>query len=186
MAHSNSGLVIPFDPKAHAHLTPYLAAIHASCITVDRAICIFLPPLSHEKLLCWWKERIAEVGEGTRLIWILLAELDTTGKPKGPDVMGVVMLAMPTSETATFRGLVEMLLVQKSFRGKGGARLLVAALEDGAAKLGRTTLLLETEADSPAEAVYRKLGYVEMGKVPGYGMSPAGELKDGTFFYKQL
>lgn len=46
--------------------------------------------------------------------------------------------------------------------------------------------VLDTETDSPAEAVYKKLGYVEMGKIPKYGMSPTGELKDGTFFYKQL
>ena len=68
------GTVLPFDPKAHAHLTPYLAAIHASCITHDRAIATFLPPLSHEKLLSWWKERIAEVNDGKRRIWILVGE----------------------------------------------------------------------------------------------------------------
>jgi hypothetical protein len=37
-----------------------------------------------------------------------------------------------------------------------------------------------------AEQVYKKLGYVEIGQVPNYGMSPSGELKGGTFFYKQL
>lgn len=46
--------------------------------------------------------------------------------------------------------------------------------------------LLDTETGSPADAVFRKAGYVEVGKVPGYGMSPTGELKDGTFFYKDL
>ena len=45
---------------------------------------------------------------------------------------------------------------------------------------------LDTETGSLAEAVYAKLGYTEMGKIPKYGMSPTGELKDGTFFYKQL
>lgn len=129
---------MPFDPKAHGHLTPYLAAIHASCITHDRAICTFLPPLSHEKLLHWWKERIAEVADGTRLIWILV--LVGRGPLKGPDVMGVVMLSMPPSETGSFRGAVEKLLVQRSFRGKGGARLLMAALESGAAKLARSSV----------------------------------------------
>lgn len=145
------GTVLPFDPKAHAHLTPYLAAIHASCITHDRAIATFLPPLSHEKLLSWWKERIAEVNDGKRRIWILVGESShdaptltataPTGRPKGPEVMGVVMLAMPYSETGPFRGAVEKLLIHKSWRGKGGATALMAALEADAVKLGRTTLV---------------------------------------------
>lgn len=46
--------------------------------------------------------------------------------------------------------------------------------------------LLDTETGSPAEAVFRKLGYSELGKIPAYGLSPTGELKDGTFFYKDL
>lgn len=34
--------------------------------------------------------------------------------------------------------------------------------------------------------MYRKFGYVELGQIPKYGLSPTGELKDGTFFYKHL
>lgn len=46
--------------------------------------------------------------------------------------------------------------------------------------------MLDTETGSPAEELYRKLGYTELGTIPKYGISPTGELKDGTFFYKQL
>lgn len=47
--------------------------------------------------------------------------------------------------------------------------------------------MLDTETGSPAEDIYRKLGYTEIGKIPKYGISPAtGELKDETFFYKSL
>jgi hypothetical protein len=45
---------------------------------------------------------------------------------------------------------------------------------------------LDTETGSNAEKVYSKLGWVEVGKIPKYGVSPDGELKDETFFYKQL
>ncbi|KAK2606072.1 hypothetical protein QQS21_003467 [Conoideocrella luteorostrata] len=183
---SRTGAVLLFDPKQHSVLTPYLAAIHASCITKDRVVATFLPPLSHEKLLSWWKGRIAEVSEGKRLIWILVAEMDASERPRGPDVMGVVMLSIPSSETGAFRGYVEKLLVHKTFRGRGGARALMEALEGEASSRGRNVLLLDTESDSPAEATFRRLGYVELGRVPAYGMSPTGELKDETFFYKQL
>lgn len=142
--------VITFVPLLHSHLVPYLAAIHASCITHDRTIATFLPPLSHDKLLTWWKQRIAEIADGTRIIYLLLREPDpaaaiTTAvagpEPRGPDLVGVVMLHMPYSETGSFRGVVEKLLVHKSYRGQGGARVLMGALEREASILGRTMLV---------------------------------------------
>ncbi|KAH8735771.1 acyl-CoA N-acyltransferase [Ilyonectria robusta] len=183
---SDSGTVALFSPAQHGHLIPYLAAIHASCITHDRTIATFLPPLSHEKLLAWWKERIAEVNDGKRLIFILLNESEPGTRAKGGEVMGVVMLSMPYSETGPFRGFVEKLLVHKNFRGRGGARALLGSLEIEAVKRGRSMLLLDTESGSAAEEVFKKFGYVELGRIPNYGLSPARELKDGTFFYKQL
>jgi GNAT superfamily N-acetyltransferase len=55
--------------------------------------------------------------------------------------VGVVMLSMPSSETGPFRGVVEKLLVHKAFRGRGGARTLISALEAEATKRGRTILV---------------------------------------------
>lgn len=135
------GTVLLFAPAVHSHLIPYIAAIHAACITHDRTLATFLPPLSHEKLLSWWKERIAEVNDGSRLIFIIVSEAEDTGRIRGPEVMGVVMLYMPFSETGAFRGSVEKLLVHKNFRGKGAATALMASLEVEAAQRGRTTLV---------------------------------------------
>lgn len=138
---TESGIVIPFNAPEHAHLTPYLAAIHASCITHDRTIATFLPPLSHEKLLTWWKAQISEVEAGRRQIYLLLSEADSASKPKGPEVMGVAMLQLPQTETGPFRASVEKLLVHKNWRRRGGARALLAALEADAANRGRTILV---------------------------------------------
>lgn len=44
----------------------------------------------------------------------------------------------------------------------------------------------DTETGTAAEEMYRKLGFVEVGKIPGFSTSPAGGLRDETFFYKQL
>lgn len=46
--------------------------------------------------------------------------------------------------------------------------------------------MLDVETGSPAEEVFRKFGYVEVGKVPRYGRSPSGEIRDRTFFYKDI
>lgn len=147
-----------FSPTEHTHLIPYLAAIHAQCITHDRTMATFLPPLSHDKLLAWWKERIAEVTAGTRLMLILLDESDAGAKPKGPELMGVVMLAMPASETGAMRGFIEKLLVHTKFRQRGGARTLMERLEQEALKRGKTVLvsdflLLFSPGPCPAAAL---------------------------------
>ncbi|VUC23077.1 unnamed protein product [Clonostachys rosea] len=200
---SSSSSVILFTPGQHTPLIPYLAAIHASCITHDRTIASFIPPLSHEKLLAYWKDRIAEVSAGTRLLLLLVRADDdsdpaTTSNglldhhhhhpaiPKGTNLMGIVMLDMPPSETSSFRAVVEKLLIHPSYRGRGGATALVNALEGEAVKRGRTMLTLDTESGSLAESVFSKLGYTEVGSIPKYGLSPSGEFKDVTFFYKSL
>ncbi|KAK2025499.1 acetyltransferase [Colletotrichum zoysiae] len=185
---SSSGTPYTFSPADHGHLIPYLAALHAACISTDRTLATFLPPLSHEKLLGWWKDRISEVTAGTRIMLILLDESEPGSKPKGTELMGVVMLLMPFSETGPFRGYVEKLLVSPKFRRRGAARLLMSALEDEAVQRGRTLLMLDTEAGSPAEEVYKRLGYIEVGRIPNYGISPGvpQQLKDEVFFYKQL
>lgn len=46
--------------------------------------------------------------------------------------------------------------------------------------------MLDTETGTVAEHLYRKLGYVEVGKIPEFAISPGGGLKSETFFYKQL
>lgn len=130
-----------FTSTDHAHLTPYLAALQASCVTHDRLSSSFLPPLNHEKLLSWWKDRIAECNAGTRLILLLLAESQPGTRAKGPELVGVVMLGMPVSETGPFRAVVEELLISPRYRRRGGARTLMGAVEVEAARRGKTLLV---------------------------------------------
>lgn len=132
-----------FSPKDDPQLVPYLAALHAQCINHDHTIATFLPPLSHEKLLAWWKERLAEVNAGTRLIFILLNEETPQAKFKGTELVGVVMLSMPQSETGSMRGIVEKLLINPKYRRRGGARQLIGALEAEALQRGKTVLVSE-------------------------------------------
>lgn len=135
------GIIIPFDVSVHSHLIPYLAALHASCITHDHTIATFLLPLSHEKLLAWWKNRIGETNDEKRVMLLLVSDLDPNGPIRGPEIKGVVMLWMPYSETGSFRGFVENLLVHKTHRGKGGAKALMNAIEAQALNRGRTLLV---------------------------------------------
>ncbi|KAL2024547.1 hypothetical protein VTK56DRAFT_7590 [Thermocarpiscus australiensis] len=175
-----------FSQEQHGHLVPYIAALHASCITLDRMIGPFLPPLTNEKLLPWWKERIAEANRGARVIVLLLPESALAGKPAGTDLRGLAMLRLSESETGSFRGHIDAVLVDRKHRRQGGAKALVAALEYEAAKRGRSLLLVNTETDSVAEAAFKKFGYVEIGKVPHFSRVLPNGKKGETFFYKEF
>lgn len=140
MATSQSQTYV-FSPDQHAHLTPYIAALHASCITLDRMPGPFLPPLTNEKLLPWWKERIAECNRSARVIVLLLPETAPGKKPMGPDLRGLAMVEFSEVETGSFRGRIDALLVDKRYRRQGGAKALVAALEYESAKKGRSLLV---------------------------------------------
>jgi len=175
-----------FSPEQHSQLIPYIAALHASCITIDHMIGPFLPPLTNEKLLPWWKERIAEANHGTRVIVLLLPETAPGTKPMGTDLRGIAMLKLSETETGSFRGHIDAVLVDRKHRRQGGAKQLVDALEYEAAKRNRTLLLVDTETGSMAEAAFKKFGYIEIGKVPGFSrVLPHGK-KGETFFYKDL
>jgi GNAT superfamily N-acetyltransferase len=184
------GSVVVFDAARHSGLVPYMAALHASCITSDKTIATFIPPLNNERLLKWWKERIAEmVVQRERVIFLLLdAEADANA-PQGVTLVGLVMLALrpgSSSETGPFRASVETLLVASRFRGKGGARMLMGELEAEALRRGRTLLLLDTMSETPNTTVFHKLGFISAGSIPAFGLGPEGRPQASTIFYKHL
>lgn len=143
----NLGTVVAFQAGLHAQLIPYIAALHASCITHDHTPATFVPPLSHEKLLYWWKDRIAEVSAGTRLIFLLVrndlsSSITVNISPiKGADLLGVVMLDLPAAETGLFRASVEQLLIHTTCRRQGGAKNLIQTIETEAVLRGKTLLV---------------------------------------------
>ncbi|KAJ6514731.1 acetyltransferase [Mycena vulgaris] len=176
---------IIFDPAnpTHAALIPSFADIHIACIETDHTIATFTPPLNRDVIIEWWKERADEAAAGRRIIFMALAD-----NPGGAaQLAGYVILFRPLTETGPFRGSVEKLLVSPNFRRRGIAKKLMEKLEEVAKIRGQTLLTLDTETGSPAETIYPKLGYIQLGIIPKYGVSPVdGSLIAGTFFWKQL
>ncbi|KAJ7431559.1 acyl-CoA N-acyltransferase [Mycena latifolia] len=174
-----------FDPTnpEHIALIPSFADIHIACIEIDHTIANFTPPLKRDVIIDWWKERAADAANGKRIIFMAFAE-DPHGRQQ---LAGYVILFRPLIEAEPTRGLVEKLLISPNFRRRGIARKLMEKLEEVARINGRTLLTLDTETGSPAEAVYPKLGYIQLGIIPKYGLSPLdGSLIAATFFWKQL
>ncbi len=137
----------------------------------------FLPPLDPGEAAAYWHGVLAEVRAGTR---VLLAARN------GPKIVGTVQLALATKSNAKHRAEVEKLAVLTAERGKGIGSALMQAVEGAAKAKGRSLLVLDTRKGDPAEALYRNLGYVETGVVPGFTRDARGELYDTVFFHKAL
>jgi ribosomal protein S18 acetylase RimI-like enzyme len=60
------------------------------------------------------------------------------------------------------------------------------AIETSAQSAGRTLLVLDTRKGGMAEGLYRKLGYIEGGVIPGYARTIDGTLVAAAFFYRTL
>lgn len=141
----------------------------------DGASVGFLAPMTHAKALAYWQPVLAGLADGM-VLWIA----ETDGQ-----VVGTVQLALNGKENGRHRADVQKLLVLRSHRGQGIAALLMKAVDEFAAANGRNLLVLDTIAGSPAEFVYRRLGWQKVGEIPDYAAMPDGELRPTAYYYKR-
>lgn len=163
--------LLPGQPLPLAGLSDLLVdAVHGG------ASVGFLAPLAPETAAAYWQDVAASLGPGL-LLWV--AE-------EGEQVVGAVQLAPALRENGRHRAEVCKLFVRRSHRGRGVASRLMGALEAAAREDGRTLLVLDTQAGSDAEAVYRHLGWQRAGEIPAYAASPEGTLHATALYFKQL
>ena len=137
----------------------------------------YLAPLSATDAAGYWAPLIAALDPAQRRL--LVAEIAGT-------IAGTVQLVLETRPNGNHRAEVAKLLVHTSYRRRGVATALMAALEREARAAGRTLLVLDTQSGEPAEGLYLALGYVLTGSVPGYARNPDGRLAPTSFMYKVL
>lgn len=102
-------------------------------------------------------------------------------------IVGTVSLVPAPQPNQPHRADVAKMLVHPDARQRGVARALMTELEIQARKMGRTLLTLDTESGSGAGNLYRSLGYVAWGAVPGFALSADGQRTvAATFYYKSL
>jgi ribosomal protein S18 acetylase RimI-like enzyme len=101
-------------------------------------------------------------------------------------VVGSAQLNLATTPNARHRAEVEKVCVLRSSRGQGIGKQLMLAIEEEARAAGRTLLVLGTRKDSLAEGLYRKLGYIEVGIIPGHARTVNGSMVTAIFFYRTL
>jgi GNAT superfamily N-acetyltransferase len=139
----------------------------------------FFLPFSQEDAGRFWREKVLPgVLAGTKRV--VVARQD--GR-----IVGTVQLDLATPPNQPHRADVAKMLVHPSVRRRGIGRGLMTTLEGIAQEAGRTLLTLDTVTGSAAEPLYRSIGYVTVGVIPGYARaSLTPDLESTTIMYKQL
>lgn len=139
----------------------------------------FLAPLEHGEASRYWQTLAANLAEpGARLhCWVIRQQ----GR-----IIASVQLARCSKPNAPHRGEIQKLMVHRSARGQGLARLLMQHAESAAVAAGCRLLVLDTDSSSPAAALYPRLGWQHAGDIPGYALTPDGRLHTTRYFYKTL
>lgn len=152
--------------------------VEVLCDVVDGGASVsFLPPMDRALALSFWQGVTDAVAGGSRM---LLAAED------GADVLGTVQLDLCRMPNQPHRAEVMKLLVHRRARRLGLGRRLMEALEDEARDAGRTLITLDTWTDSPAERLYRSMGYQLAGVIPRFALSAEGKLEPTSIMYKEL
>ncbi|HEV1996600.1 MAG TPA: GNAT family N-acetyltransferase [Candidatus Dormibacteraeota bacterium] len=152
--------------------TPSLAAMLVEVVAGGASLG-FVEPFDVADAVAWWPGFLATA--------IVLVARD------GDELVGTVSLALAMPANGAHRAELRKLMVKPSARRRGIGAALVAAAEDEARGRARTLIVLDTVSGSGAEHLYRSLGYVEAGVIPGYARAPRGEvLESTTVFYKRL
>ena len=66
------------------------------------------------------------------------------------------------------------------------AERIVREAEQTARECGKTLLVLDAVTGGDAARLYARMGWTEVGAIPGYALMPRGGLSSTTYFYKAL
>ena len=165
------------DTAAALAAVPELSRILIDCVAGGAGVS-FMDPLSPAKAEAFWRDRVApQVKTGSRALFAARRD----GR-----ILGTVQLILSIEENQPHRGEISKLMVAPSARRQGVARALMEVAQRYATETGKTLLLLDTETGGLAEQLYLSLGWVEVGVVPGFALTPHGALCATTYLYKAL
>jgi ribosomal protein S18 acetylase RimI-like enzyme len=163
---------------ALAHDVDMLAAVLHAVVHLGAGVSFIVPFSIEDGRTFWMAQVLPGVRAGTRRVLVARA---------GDRIVGTVQLDLAVPPNQRHRAEVLKLLVHPDARRRGVARALMIEVEQVARAAGRTLLTLDTWTGGHAEALYRSLGYTEVGVIPRYARgSTTTELEPATFMYKEL
>ncbi|EJV72440.1 GNAT family N-acetyltransferase [Bacillus cereus] len=139
----------------------------------DGASIGFLPPLEREEATKYWQTVLAPE------VILYVAKIND-------EVAGSVQLHLVTKPNGIHRAEICKLMTHPNFRRNGIGRSLMQKAEERAKQENRSLLVLDTREGDPSNRLYKSLDYQESGKIPGYAISPNGELDATVIYYKMI
>ena len=131
-----------------------------------------------DEAAAWWRERIPQVADGTITAFV--------ARDAGGRIVGSTLLIRSRNQNSLHRAEIGKVLVHRDARRQGLGRALMEAAEAEARAEGRWLLVLDTVTGSAADALYRSMGWQELGTMPDHGRLPDGTLSATTYFWKDL
>jgi ribosomal protein S18 acetylase RimI-like enzyme len=153
-----------------------LAAVLVDCVEGGASV-RYMAPFSHDDARSAFEAVAAEIEDGRRLLLAAFAD---------GEIVGTVQVVFATPPNQPHRAEIAQLLVHRSARRRGIAERLMARAEREALAEGKTLLVLDTVTGDAAERLYERLGWTQVGVIPGYALYPDGRLCDTTVFWKAL
>lgn len=170
--------IAPVDAAGFGAALPALADILHASVLAGASVNFVLPFRPAEAEAYFLEKVLPPLAAGTRTLLVARA---------GGAIVGTVQLDADTPPNQPHRAEVTKLLVHPNARRRGIGRALMAAAETAARAAGRTLLTLDTRTGDAAEPLYASLGYVTVGRIPGYCVAPSGQgLDSTTIMYKTL
>jgi GNAT superfamily N-acetyltransferase len=153
-----------------------LAGVLADCVAGGASVS-YMAPFSPADALAAFRGFAAEAEQGRRLI--LAAFLDG-------EIVGTVQVILALPPNQPHRAEIAKLLVHRSARRRGVARLLMERAEAEARAEGKTLLVLDAVTGDDASRLYDRMGWTTVGVIPGYALYPDGRPCDTTVFWKSV
>ena len=168
--------IVELDAAGVAAAIGELSEVLADCVNGGASV-NFMLPYGPDDAAQFFRKVVAAIERGE--IVLLAAKL-------GGRIVGTVQLGMDTPPNQPHRGDVAKLLVHRSARRRGIARLLMEHAEREALAAGKTLLVLDTVTGDPAERLYERIGWTKVGVIPNYALYPDGRPCDTTVFFKAI
>lgn len=137
----------------------------------------FMAPLAVGRAEGWWRKTLPD----SPMRAIFLVARDAQG------IAGTVQMQPAWAPNQPHRGEVCKLIVHRRARGQGLGEKLMHEIENASRQAGFALLTLDAKEGGAAVALYRKLGWTEVGTIPDFALDPDRKAKHGTvIFYKRL
>ena len=137
----------------------------------------FMAGVTREQTRAFWRNQLPGIESGDKHLFVA---------DDGVRLVATALLMYAPQPNAPHRAEVGKMLVLSTLRRQGLGRRLLTAIEAAARAAGHTLLMLDTESGSAGDLLYRRCGWIEIGRVPGHAYRPEGRLAETTLFYKQL